>query len=101
MLNGVSTVEKVTVSLPADLLARIENRRHQRGSSRSEVVSDLLWRGWREVEIEEREARYRASYEAHPETGDERTWAEAAADDLLGEKDAGWDNSAVVDHATG
>ncbi len=58
----MSRVEKVTVSLPAELLARIEDRRLARGVSRSEVVSELLWRGWRRVETEDRERRYRAAY---------------------------------------
>ncbi|MHB1526211.1 MAG: ribbon-helix-helix protein, CopG family [Candidatus Dormibacteria bacterium] len=85
----MSTVEKVTVSLPAELLARIEDRRRGRGTSRSEVVSELLWRGWRQVEAEDREQRYRAAYEAQPETREERAWADRAAD-LLDEESAGW-----------
>jgi metal-responsive CopG/Arc/MetJ family transcriptional regulator len=93
MLDGVSTAEKVTVSLPAELLARIEHRRHDRETSRSEIVSDLLWRGWRQVEAEEREERYRAAYQAQPETDEERAWAEEAAGDLLDQEDTGWDDT--------
>lgn len=93
MLDGMSTVDKVTVSLPADLLARIEHRRHDRETSRSEIVSELLWRGWREVEAEEREARYRAAYNVEPETEEERAWADEAAGNLFGEEDAGWDEA--------
>lgn len=89
MLSGMSTVEKVTVSLPADLLARIEHRRHAREASRSEVVTDLLRRGWHQVELEEREARYRAAYQAVPETAEERRWADEAAGDLFGGEDGG------------
>jgi Arc/MetJ-type ribon-helix-helix transcriptional regulator len=87
-LNGMSTVEKVTVSLPAELLARIEDRRHGREISRSEVVSELLWRGWRQAETEDREQRYRASYQAEPDTREEQSWADQAAADMLGEENS-------------
>lgn len=91
MLDSMSTMEKVTVSLPAELLARVEGRRHDRQTSRSEVVSELLWRGWHQVETEEREERYRAAYHAQPETDEERAWANNAAANLFDEQDAGWD----------
>jgi len=77
------TVEKVTVSLPAELLARIEERRRELSASRSEVVSDLLWRGWHQIEHEDREARSRAAYHAQPETTEELEWADWAADELF------------------
>lgn len=86
----MSRAEKVTVSLPAELLARIEHRRHDEEASRSEVVSELLWRGWRQVEAEEREERSRAAYQKQPETDAERAWAEEAAKDLFGENDISW-----------
>jgi hypothetical protein len=87
----VSTVEKVTVSLAPELLARIEERRREH-TTRSEVVSDLLWRGWRQAEQEDREARYRAAYHVHPETDDELAWADYAANEVLS-GDAGWATS--------
>ncbi|MDQ2796793.1 MAG: hypothetical protein M3Y06_06475 [Actinomycetota bacterium] len=86
----MSTMGKVTVSLPAELLVRIEGRRDSQGASRSEVVSELLWRGWRQVEREDREERYRAAYQAQPETDDEQAWADDAAAELHDEEDAGW-----------
>ncbi len=82
--------EKVTISLSAELLDRIEQRRHDREVSRSEVVSELLWRGWHQAEAEEREERYRSAYQAQPETDAERTWAEEAASDLFGEDAVDW-----------
>jgi metal-responsive CopG/Arc/MetJ family transcriptional regulator len=100
MINGMGTVGKVTVSLSADLLTRIERRRHDRETSRSEVVSELLWRGWHQVETEEREERYRAAYGSQPETDEEQAWAGEAAD-LLSEKNAGWDEAGQVGDATG
>ncbi len=98
-LDGVSTVEKVTVSLPVELLTRIEGRRRSRGASRSEVVSDLLWRGWRQVETEDREAQYRDAYARQPETDEERVWADTAAGYLLIDEDIA--SSTVGDGATG
>jgi metal-responsive CopG/Arc/MetJ family transcriptional regulator len=89
----MSRAEKVTVSLPAELLARIEHLRHAREASRSEVVSELLWRGWRQAEAEQREERYRSAYQAQPETVAERAWAEEAAKDLFGEDDIGWSDT--------
>lgn len=100
MLNGMSSAEKVTVSLPAELLARIEHRRNDRETSRSEVVSELLWRGWRQAEAEEREERYRAAYQAQPETDTERAWAEEAAGYLVGAEDTGWDDTDQATDAT-
>jgi metal-responsive CopG/Arc/MetJ family transcriptional regulator len=98
MLKDMRNAEKVTVSLPAELLARIEHRRTDRETSRSEVVSELLWRGWHQVEAEEREKRYRAAYQAQPETDTERAWAEEAAGDLFGGEDTGWNS---IDEAAG
>jgi Arc/MetJ-type ribon-helix-helix transcriptional regulator len=86
----MGSVEKVTVSLPAELLARIESRRRGTEASRSEVVSDLLWRGWRQAENEAREQRYRSSYKADPESKGEQAWANEAAGDLLGEESFDW-----------
>ena len=77
-----TTVEKVTVSLPNELVARIEGLRHSGGLTRSEVISDLLWRGWRQLEDESREDRYRTAYQAQPETDEEFAWADMAADEL-------------------
>lgn len=79
----MTKVGKVTVSLPAELLAHIEQRRRAVGASRSEVVSDLLWRGWRQIEEEDREASYRAAYTAQPATAEELEWADLAADELF------------------
>jgi Arc/MetJ-type ribon-helix-helix transcriptional regulator len=78
----MTRVEKVTVSIPAELLSRIEQHRAALGRSRSEVVADLLWRGWRELEFDEREARYREAYRALPDTAEELEWADLAAGDL-------------------
>lgn len=79
----MTKVGKVTVSMPCELLARVEELRGAGQRSRSEVVVDLLWRGWHAVESEAREERYRRAYALEPDTLDEMTWAESAADELL------------------
>ncbi|MHB1501118.1 MAG: ribbon-helix-helix domain-containing protein [Candidatus Dormibacteria bacterium] len=96
----MSKVEKVTVSLPAELLARIEDRRRGRETSRSEVVSELLWRGWRLAEAEDREQRYRASYHSEPDTREEQGWADQAASDMPGEENSVWGTDDVGHHAS-
>ena len=94
MLASMPNVGKVTLSLPVELLARVEAYRETRGVSRSEAFSDLAWRGWHQVEEQDREARYRSAYERQPETADELTWAEVAAADLLSPEAASWDEGA-------
>jgi Arc/MetJ-type ribon-helix-helix transcriptional regulator len=76
-------VEKVTISVPAELMAHIEGLRREAGANRSEVVTELLWRGWRQLEDERREERYRAAYQAQPETIGELEWADMAAAELV------------------
>jgi hypothetical protein len=83
-LAGVLSMEKVTVSLPPELLARIEERRQRLGGNRSETITDLLWRGWRLAEDEARAERYRAAYAAQPATAEDKSLAEAGVAELLG-----------------
>jgi metal-responsive CopG/Arc/MetJ family transcriptional regulator len=89
----MSHAEKVTVSLPAELLARIEHRRRDRETSRSEVVSELVWLGWRQAEDEEREERGWSAHQAQPETDAERAWAEEATVDLFSKDATGWSDT--------
>jgi metal-responsive CopG/Arc/MetJ family transcriptional regulator len=65
-------VEKVTISVPTELMAHIEGLRQEAGANRSEVVTD-----------QRREERYRAAYQAEPETIGELEWADMAAAELL------------------
>ena len=82
-------VEKVTVSLPASLLKRIEEHRAE-GQTRSEVVTDWLWRGWRDVERERMEEEYDRAYALKPETEEELAWADMAADELFAGNEDDW-----------
>jgi hypothetical protein len=86
----VPKVEKITVSLPASLLARIEEYRGAQGGTRSEVVADWLWRGWRQVEQERMEDEYRKAYAEQPETAQELAWADMAADELFASNNDDW-----------
>jgi hypothetical protein len=80
----MTTVEKVTVSLPAELSAYIDQRRRNSSESRSEVVADLCWRGWWQWDEERRIRQSEAAYAALPDTDEEMTWTEAAADTMVG-----------------
>jgi len=80
----MTTVDKVTVSLPIELSACIDQRRAESGVSRSEVVTDLCWRGWRQWDEERRTRRSEAAYNAVPEPIGRQGWAGAAADTMSG-----------------
>jgi metal-responsive CopG/Arc/MetJ family transcriptional regulator len=77
----------MTISLPEQLAARIESLRGQTGATRSGVIADLLWRGWRDVQRQEREARYRAAYASVADTVDDTAWLDAAAADFFEDAD--------------
>lgn len=80
---------------PARRPAGRAQRRRDHERSRSEVVSELLWRGWGQVEDEAREARYRSSYQAQPESKTEHSWVEEAVTDLFEERAVRWSD---LDH---
>ena len=82
----MTTVDKVTVSLPIELSAAIDRRRAESGESRSQVVADLCRRGWWQWDEERRTRQSEAAYAAVPETVGLQGWAGAAADTM-----AGWD----------
>ncbi|MGI9120409.1 MAG: hypothetical protein ACR2G7_09875 [Acidimicrobiales bacterium] len=82
----MTNVRKVTLSLPAELAANIEDRQADSGESRSAAVADLCWRGWWQWDEERRTSQSDAAYTALPESDEEQAWARAAADTM-----AGWD----------
>jgi metal-responsive CopG/Arc/MetJ family transcriptional regulator len=96
----MATVRKVTVSLPDQLAAQIETLRKRTDHTRSSVITDLLWRGWQDVEREEREARYRAAYAATPTETEDTAWTDAASSDFFDDADS-WEGppSSDPDHA--
>ncbi|MEO5679686.1 MAG: hypothetical protein ABIS47_08455 [Acidimicrobiales bacterium] len=82
----MTTVDKVTVSLPIELSAAIDRRRAESGESRSQVVVDLCRRGWWQWDDERRTRQSEAAYGAIPEAVGAQGWDAAAA----GTTD-GWD----------
>lgn len=78
----MTSVEKVTVSLPTELAAYIEHRRAESGEGRSEVVADLCLRGWWQWDEERRSRQSDAAYSALPETLGEQAWARWGADTM-------------------
>jgi hypothetical protein len=85
---SMANVHKITVSLPNQLLAQIENLRERTDSTRSGTITDLLWRGWQNVEQEEREARYRAAYSSMPDRRGDAAWVDAASADFFEDADS-------------
>lgn len=82
----MTTVDKVTVSLPIELSAAIDRRRAESGESRSQVVVDLCRRGWWQWDEERRARRSEAAYGAIPEAVGAQGWDAAAASTM-----EGWD----------
>jgi len=90
MLGIMPKVEKVTVSLPASLLAFIERQRARTGSTRSETVVGMLREAQHRIERADREARYAASYGRQQETTAERAFTDAAAAKLFADVGNEW-----------
>lgn len=80
----MATMQKVTLSLPAVLLEYVEQRRSESGESRSEVVADLCWRGWRQWDEQRRADCSDAAYASFPVSDEEQRWDEAAAGTMAG-----------------
>lgn len=76
-------VQKLTISVPSALAERIEAHRAALGLSRSELMVDLMWRGWRELEQESREQQHRTAYAIEVDGGEEPAWADLAADEMF------------------
>jgi metal-responsive CopG/Arc/MetJ family transcriptional regulator len=77
--------EKVAISLPIDLVRKIEQTRKKTGETRSAFIRRSLERSFRESENEKKIRAYVEGYQRQPETSEEIAEAEAAAD-LLAEE---------------
>lgn len=82
-MSDDTRVERLTISLPADLFAWGEQERASRHISRSQFVADLYRRYRDEIERERRIARYSAAYSAMPATEEENALTEASMDLLF------------------
>ena len=72
--------EKVAISLPIDLMRKIELIRKKTGETRSAFIRRSLERSFKESEREKRIQAYVEGYKRQPETTEEIAEAEAAAE---------------------
>lgn len=72
----MSRVEKVTISLPSDVLEAVEREREANGSTRSQFFRQLVERHLRQERERRDDEAYIRSYQQDPETDEERAWAE-------------------------
>ena len=77
---------KITISLPAELLAAVERSQRQPGETRSEVIARLIEGSLRQERERAEVERYVRGYRAQPETSDE-----VAMGDRLSSEAAAWD----------
>ena len=81
-----SNTTKIAISLPNELLRKVERLRKQTGESRSAVFRRAVELVFDEQQRAARVAAYVEGYRKHPETADEVEAAEAAAMELLAEE---------------
>jgi metal-responsive CopG/Arc/MetJ family transcriptional regulator len=74
--------EKVAISLPTNLLRKIEQSRKKTGETRSAFIRRYLENSFRKTEREKKIRAYIEGYEKNPETADEIAEAEATAEIL-------------------
>ena len=75
--------EKIAISLPSQMVKRMEKERKRTGETRSALVRRAIALLFAEKEREQRNRAYMAGYRAMPETEQEIRAAEAAAADPL------------------
>lgn len=75
----MTTVAKISISLPQDLLAKIESERESSGQSRSEFFVQLVESYLKKKRIQELDEQYRRAYELQPETEEEIAFFREAA----------------------
>jgi metal-responsive CopG/Arc/MetJ family transcriptional regulator len=77
--------EKIAISLPRGLLRKLERSRKKTGETRSAFIRRSLERAFEIGEKEKKIQAYMEGYKKHPETAEEVTEAEAAAELLARE----------------
>ena len=82
----MSETKKVAISLPGELMRKIEKLRKSTGESRSAFISRAIRQALKDREQEILIARYVEGYRKFPETKEEIELAEAAAARLLAEE---------------
>lgn len=87
-------VAKISISIPQELLAKIEQEREAKGQSRSEFfvqVIEAFLKKKREAELDE---QYRRGYDRDPVTEEEKAFFREAAKKVWAENP--WEEKAVV-----
>jgi metal-responsive CopG/Arc/MetJ family transcriptional regulator len=77
--------EKISISVPASVLEEVERERRSRGESRSEFFRRAVEEYMRREKERGAIARYLRGYLEHPDTEEERVWAEGASAPALAE----------------
>ncbi len=72
--------EKVAISLPVDLMRKMERIRKKTGENRSSFIRRSLERFFDEIDKKKKIQAYVKGYKDHPETTEEIKEAEAAAE---------------------
>lgn len=93
-ISGMARTDKVTVSLPRELLRRIDDASAAAGASRSHTVAELVSAALRQLDETQREARYRDAYARQPETAEERDFIEATSADFFASANP-WDEGDI------
>jgi metal-responsive CopG/Arc/MetJ family transcriptional regulator len=71
-------MNRVTVSLPAELADEIDRKLASQGESRSAVIRRLVEAALREEEKRAEEERYILAYREQPQTEEELSWADVS-----------------------
>ena len=79
----MTEVKKIAISLPAEMVSRVEKSRARTGESRSAFIRRALEQVMAEREGRVQIAKYVEGYRKHPETAREVKAAEASAAELL------------------
>jgi metal-responsive CopG/Arc/MetJ family transcriptional regulator len=69
-------VAKISISIPQDLLAKVEAERAATGQSRSEFFVQVVETFLKEKQEQELDAAYIKAYQECPETEEELAWTE-------------------------
>ncbi len=82
----MASARKIAISLPGELLRRVEKVRRQTGETRSAFIKRVLEDSFAEEEERERVKRYQEGYLEYPETSEEVEAASAISAGALKEE---------------
>jgi metal-responsive CopG/Arc/MetJ family transcriptional regulator len=81
----MAETRKIAISIPGDLMRRVERLRKKTGESRSAFIRRAIEGALAQKDHRALVARYQEGYIRHPETSGEITGADASAIELLSE----------------